>query len=141
LAAADLNSDGISDVIVAQSVPPLGVNGSVTTLLNDGVGNLTTRVEYPTLGFEQLYNDITTVDLNGDGRLDVAALNRNSLSVLFNQGDGTLVGHVDYPTMEGTQAVVGADLNGDGRSDLLTVGPGIDVATSSVRVKLNTCLP
>ncbi len=138
-AAADLNSDGISDVVVASYGFIDGTN--VSTFLNDGVGNLITRVDYPGLDSGSAIQDITTVDLNGDGRLDVAALKGQSVSVLFNQGDGTLVGQVDYPTMEFTQAVVGADLNGDGRSDLLTVGPGIDVATWSVRVKLNTCLP
>jgi hypothetical protein len=69
---------------------------------------------YPLLG-----NTHIAVDLNGDGRPDLAGSGANSAAVMLNNGDGTLQPKVQYPVAGGTQAVAAGDFNGDGRTDLV----------------------
>jgi len=59
-------------------------------------------------------------DFNGDGKLDLAVVNRsgNSISILFGTGDGTFVDAKTYPC-RAAQEIVAADLNGDGKVDLV----------------------
>ena len=44
----------------------------------------------------------------------------NNLSILLGNGDGTFQTHVDYPAGTLPLGVLGADLNGDGKLDLVT---------------------
>ncbi len=69
---------------------------------------------YPLLG-----NTHIAVDLNGDGRLDLAGSGANSAAVMLNNGDGTFRPKVQYPVAGGTQAVAAGDFNGDGRVDIV----------------------
>jgi hypothetical protein len=74
-------------------------------------------------------------DLNGDGNVDIALTNYSEdfVYALLNDGngDGTFDPKVYYPV--GTQ--VAADLNGDGKPDL------VGVSGQKVRVALNVCRP
>jgi len=73
--------------------------------------------EYPILGFSY---DVTTGDFNGDGKLDLAAVNLtlNTVSVLLGNGDGTFQLPVQYPVGWQPSVVVVGDFNGDGKLDL-----------------------
>jgi hypothetical protein len=59
-------------------------------------------------------------DFNGDGKLDLAVMNRksNTVSILLGNGNGTFEKQVAYPA--GTSPISGAtaDFNGDGKLDL-----------------------
>ena len=61
----------------------------------------------------------TAVDLNGDGRLDLAGSAQNSAAVMLNNGDGTFQPKVQYPVAGPAQAVAAGDFNGDGRIDVV----------------------
>ncbi|MFD2719186.1 T9SS type A sorting domain-containing protein [Hymenobacter monticola] len=85
--------------------------------------------------------DVALDDVDGDGRLDVIAVNVSAniytpgdVSVLLNLGGGNLAPAVNYPMGERpTRAALG-DMNGDGRLDLITA----NAATISVLPRLAT---
>jgi uncharacterized protein (DUF2141 family) len=134
VAAADLNGDGKPDLAVANFI-----SGSVSVLLNHGDGTFPAPTSssdaYPTGGKPR---SVAVVDLNGDGKLDLAVANAfdNTVSVLLNAGDGTFPHQVAYPTGAGPLSVAAADLNGDGKLDLAVAnasgGVGDIVNTVSV---------
>jgi hypothetical protein len=70
------------------------------------------------------------VDLNGDGKLDLAGSFQNSAAIMLNKGDGTFQPKVEYPVAGGTQAVAAGDFNGDGRMDVIVTinSPQISLA-------------
>jgi hypothetical protein len=68
---------------------------------------------------------IVTADFNGDGRLDLAVANINSVSVLLGNGDGTFQPAITSPTTGAGGAMVAADFNGDGKIDLVTTRDGM----------------
>lgn len=68
---------------------------------------------YPLLG-----NSHVTVDLNGDGKLDLAGSGVLSAAVMLGNGDGTFRAKVDVPVATWAQNVCAGDFNGDGRPDL-----------------------
>ncbi len=82
---------------------------------------------------------IAVADFNGDGNLDIATANRssNDISVLFGNGNGTFAKAVNYSAGTGgpdPTSIVAADVNGDGKPDLIVA----DIGTKSVSVFINT---
>jgi Calx-beta domain/FG-GAP-like repeat len=77
-------------------------------------------------------SDVALADLNGDGRLDLAAVGGNARVYLGN-GDGTFQSPTSYAVL-GVNSVAVADFNRDGKPDLLTAG---NSTTKVVSVLLN----
>jgi hypothetical protein len=120
-AVADFNGDGKPDIAVTlpATFPRL--------LLGDGTGNFTLGPD-PNAGYKASGADVTAVaaDFNGDGKrdLDIGNLvvntaigNSPGQSVTFGNGDGTFTTPVGI--VDSTPVV--ADVNGDGRSDMIYV--------------------
>ena len=64
---------------------------------------------------------LTTADLNGDGKLDITAITSiYSTAILFGNGDGTFQNAVFPTSLNGFAAVYTADVNNDGKPDLLS---------------------
>ncbi len=130
IAVADINGDGKADLVIANQTDSDGnwQDGSVTAiLLGDGDGTFQPAVSYASGDYDG--SSIVVVDVNGDGKSDVVMANgcvdnysciTGGVSVLLGNGDGTLRGGLNYDSGAwSSYSVASADVNGDGRLDLL----------------------
>ncbi len=132
LAVADVNGDGKLDVVVVNEFCADGSQSCVGVLLGNGDGTFQAVVTYNSGGF--MGRSLALADLNGDGKLEVAvahfcASNGNGycpfdeaglIGVLLGNGDGTFQTAITYsPAGYGTSSIAVADINGDGKADLL----------------------
>jgi hypothetical protein len=114
---ADVNGDGRPDLIVANNFDhTLGV------LLGRGNGTFKPAVAYDSGGL--FVWSAAVADVNGDGKRDLLAVNFDSgtVGVLLGNGNGTFQTAVPYsvgPAPENPQSVAAADVNADGKIDLI----------------------
>ena len=118
VAAADVNGDGRPDIITAN----YGLS-TITILTNNGSNGFTLATNISTGTSTQPYY-VVAADINGDGRTDliVANYSTSTLSVFTNNGAGVFALASAPSTGAGTGpiAVAVADMNGDGRPDLIS---------------------
>jgi hypothetical protein len=123
LATADMNGDGIPDLVV-------GAQGSrrIYVLLGRGDGTFTQSSFQNALGEPWV---LRTGDLNGDGYVDVAvvSLAQGNLVILFGDGDGNLSEPTSYSLGAGLASVSLGDLDGDGSLDVVTSNFGAGTFT------------
>jgi hypothetical protein len=131
VAVADVNGDGKPDLLVANCGSGGGscFNGTVGVLLGNGDGTFQAAVPYGSGGYNA--NSLAVADVNGDGKPDLLVTNDcasssncpgpGSVSVLLGNGDGTFQTAVSYPLAGAawSSSVAVADVNGDGKPDLL----------------------
>jgi hypothetical protein len=107
----DFNGDGKLDLAL--------VGGQVVSiLLGNGDGTFGTVKTFP--GSFPVW--VITGDFNRDGKLDVATANAaaDTVSIFLGNGDGTLQKtNVDYATPAYAYSLATADMNGDGKLDLV----------------------
>jgi hypothetical protein len=117
VAIADLNGDGIPDLVVA-SDQCQGCTGSISVLLGNGDGTFQAAVFYNS-GFTGA-TSVAIGDVNGDGIPDLIAAGGSDVGVLLGNGDGTFQPGITYGSGGyGAISVVVADVNGDGHLDLI----------------------
>jgi hypothetical protein len=125
VATGDFNGDGIPDVVVGQD----GNDGStgVAVYLGKGDGTFFPGVSY---GASNEDTNVAVADFNGDGFLDIAAIDRNSqqIDIFLGKGDGTfdIGGSFATDTDDGpepTELVLG-DFNKDGKMDIAVANFG-----------------
>ncbi len=134
VALGDVNGDDRLDIVTTSLS-----NNSVGVLLNSAVtpGTFAAAVTYPCGGI--FPDEVVVGDLNGDGRPDIATVNRNSgtVSVLLNVAatPGTFGGAATYPS-GGTlpSGIALGDLDGDGRPDIAVANSG----SNQIGVLLNS---
>jgi hypothetical protein len=110
MVSGDFNGDGKLDLVVAGAVIKIFLGkgngafdaGSVINVRATGL---------PAVG-----------DFNGDGKLDLAFPFYSSVSVLLGNGDGTFQSPVVYQVSYSGNAAIAADVNGDGKLDIVTSG-------------------
>lgn len=109
-AAADVNGDGHLDVIVGHSSP------EITVLFNDGRGRLLPPAD-SAISIGVATHAIVASDLNGDGRVDLAAAAGDTIAVLLNDGRGFQPGGSTFRAGPGAFRLAIGDLNNDKKPD------------------------
>jgi hypothetical protein len=132
LAIADVNGDKKPDLLVANycatecSYPP--TEGSVGVLLGNGNGTFQAVKAYPSGGDGTV--SVAVADLNKDGKPDILVANcgpeacgpgspGGNVGVLLGNGDGTFKSAMTYAAANSPYNVLAADVNGDGKLDIV----------------------
>ncbi|MGA7446357.1 MAG: FG-GAP-like repeat-containing protein [Terriglobales bacterium] len=157
VALGDMRGNGILDVVVTNRV----LGGSVDVLLGNGNGTFQPAVGYTAKGWEaDTYpaigwgiDSLAIADVNGDGIPDVVAVElcqrydhegcvgTGQVNVMLGNGDGTFQKPIVYHSggYYGSALAI-ADVNGDGRPDLVVTnacGSNCSGTEGSVAVLLN----
>lgn len=136
--AADLNGDGNVDLVMVSEE----FNGKTSVVLGDGLGGFGAPLQFNIGAFP---TDLTLADFNNDGKLDLAvAISvqdpspspvRSNIAVLFGDGAGGFGSPINFLSERTTSRIIAADLNRDGRPDIITANQLVNNLT----VALNTC--
>ena len=113
VAIADLNLDGVADLVVADE--------SISVVIGNGDGTFQPPVQY----FFPSCLDVTVADFNGDGKPDLAFVSASGVNVMLGNGDGTFQTPVNYLGKAQNGYLAVGDFNGDGKADLAVVGNAV----------------
>jgi hypothetical protein len=137
LHAADLDGDGLNDLIVANNLrSKIDLLYNLTGKTNRAAGPRLkldinelppdARFRIDSIPVDERVEAMVVTDLNGDGKPDIAIYGDNKdLEVFYNQGTNGWSDperwHIEDGQMS-PNALVAGDLNGDGRTDLVLLG-------------------
>ena len=115
VAVGDFNGDGFLDVAVLNP-------DAVVVLLGNGDGTFQMPHSY---GIPTDAVCVAAGDFNGDGIFDLAVVSNSSavpgvVTIMLGRGDGSFQVTSSFPTGQGSNFVVVADFNGDGKLDIVT---------------------
>jgi hypothetical protein len=138
VAVGDINGDGRADLVLTNEYQDSTVNnygetiyypaGRPVYMLGNGNGTFGPPIRVPFSGTLPYQGAPVVADLNGDVKLDLVlckagTLNAAIADVLLGNGNGTFQAERTFAFPgAGAQEIVGADINGDGRTDLMTTG-------------------
>jgi FG-GAP-like repeat len=121
VAIADVNGDGLNDLIVTDPGPAGGGSPMVFVLLQNAAapGTFLPAVGYATLA-GSLAQSISVIDVNADTHPDIVIGGTSAVTVLLQDGanPGTFLAATNYPAVNANQIAV-ADINGDGLLDIV----------------------
>src|ERR1700734_1746909 len=120
IAIADVNGDGLNDLVITDP-GPVGSPPTVNILLQNksAPGTFLAPVSY-TLSATSFPQSIVVADVNGDGHPDIVIGGSTVVNVLLNNASapGTFLAAASYATTNATQVAI-ADVNGDGLVDIV----------------------
>jgi hypothetical protein len=137
LHAADLDGDGLNDLIIANNLRSKinllynqtgKTNQPTSSLRNLEINELPpdARFRIDSIPTDERIGAMVVTDLNGDGKPDIAIYgDGKDLEVFYNQGTNGWSDPKHWHIEDGQMnpnALVAGDLNGDGRTDLLLLG-------------------
>jgi len=121
IAIADVNGDGLNDLVITDTHPYGGTSPAVEVLLQNPAshGTFLPAVSYP-VASESFPQSIAVTDSNGDGLADVIVGGSDAVSVLLQSSTspGTFATAANYAVSNANEIAV-ADINGDGRPDIV----------------------
>lgn len=120
IAIADVNGDGLNDLVITDP-GPVGSPPTVNILLQDAAhpGTFLTPTTYQLPG-NSVPQSIVVADVNADGHLDIVIGGSTELSVFLQvaTAPGTFSDASNYPVIQASEIAV-ADVNGDGLVDIV----------------------
>jgi uncharacterized protein (TIGR03437 family) len=134
LASADLNGDGLPDLVSADN------SGHVTVFKGVGDGSFQTAPQFQTTG--TLPSALVLGDFNADGKLDLALLGDTgndtaSVTIALGNGDGSFQSPTNIAAPPGSNAFAIGDFNHDGKLDLAVLSSQTEgAATDGVAIFL-----
>src|SRR5262249_26966138 len=118
VAVGDFNGDGIPDLLTVNST--VDNHGSISVLFGNGDGTFQRPIFTPSP--QGALGSAVVADFNGDGNLDVAAVNPtgNAISLFLGNGDGTFQAPLSFAVGNNPRGLAVGDVNSDGFPDLMT---------------------
>ena len=114
ISTADFNSDGKLDVALLKSTGEVAIylgNGTFRSPVSAGA----------------LSNNLFAIalDIDGDGKIDLAVISSFGGAVLLGNGDGTFKAPKSFALDSQVDSIAAGDVNGDGKIDLVTASAAV----------------
>ena len=121
IAIADVDGDGLNDLLITDPGPAGGMSTTVNVLIQDPAthGSFLTPVGYA-IATQDRPQSILVRDLQGSGKLDIVIGGQNFVTVLLHDpaNPGKFLPASIYPA-PGANEIAIADINGDGKLDIV----------------------
>jgi hypothetical protein len=120
IAIADVNGDGLNDLVITDP-GPVGSPPTVNILLQSATspGTFAAPITYQLSG-DSVPESIVVADVNGDGKPDIVIGGSTQVNVLLQSATspGTFAAAASYPVTNANEIAI-ADVNGDGLVDII----------------------
>ncbi len=127
LAIADLNGDGRNDIVVA--APQVGLPGNLSIFFQNSAGTFNPEVVYNNVHVMS-ESEIHVADMDNDGKNDIVVQSGlTQFAVIRQTAPGVFSPNPDFYNVQTSyymkfNSFALGDVNGDGRTDVVTLDPG-----------------